>query len=277
MHRDHVHIALAEDQAAPVSVLREIQREKHVPFAENRRIRRVEVLRLVVAERSAAERDHIAAQVDDREHHAAVKAVHRPAAAAFERDVGKDHFLLGKPLPLEVIHQLEAAGGRIPQAEMTDGGGLQGAAGKILPPRATLVGIQNGIEETGRFPVQGQHARAQPGHAVVHTVFRHREARALREKTDRLHIIQILDLAHEGDHVAPGAAAEAVKRAVVRVDVEGRRFFTVERTETDEVLAAALEIDILRGDLRQVAAGFQLLQKRIGQRHGKHLLRPRAR
>ena len=68
--RDDVHVALDDDDAAGVAdrVARQEQAVELAALREQRRFRRVQVLGLAVAEHAAAEADHAAAAVVDREH-----------------------------------------------------------------------------------------------------------------------------------------------------------------------------------------------------------------
>ena len=67
--------------------------------------------------------------------------------------------------------------------------------------------------------------------AVVRDLLRHRHAGALRQKTDRLDVLEIFDLANKCDYIAARAAAKAIKRLVVRINGKRRRFFRMERAQ----------------------------------------------
>ena len=105
-----VHVALDEHGArlAADRVARLGDAVQSLALAEQRRLRRVEILRLVVAERAAAEGDGAAAAVADREHHAAAEAiVDAPVVAAAEqaglqRDLAR-HLLRARAQPTSAV------------------------------------------------------------------------------------------------------------------------------------------------------------------------------
>ena len=75
---------------------REVGGVEQVALGVERRLRRVEILRLLVAERAAAEGDDPALQVADREEQAPAEAIVRPGAVlARDREAGGDEDLLG--------------------------------------------------------------------------------------------------------------------------------------------------------------------------------------
>ena len=82
--RHDVHVAFDDQHPAGVAdrVARKIEAVELSSLREERRFRRVEVLWLAVVEHAAAEADHAAAGIVDREHHAVAKAVVALAALA---------------------------------------------------------------------------------------------------------------------------------------------------------------------------------------------------
>ena len=74
---DDVHVAFDDDHLAGVAdgVSREIEAVELASLGEDRRFRRIEVLGLAAADHPAAEPDHAAAAVMDREHDAIPEAV----------------------------------------------------------------------------------------------------------------------------------------------------------------------------------------------------------
>ena len=70
------------------------------------------------------------------------------------------------------------------------------------------------------------------------------DAGAVGEQLDRLRILEGFLAHHEGDDVAAGAAAEAVKRLRIREDGEGRRLFAVERAKSGKPAAVRLQGDV---------------------------------
>ena len=102
------------------------------------------------------------------------------------------------------------------------------------------------------------------GGAVVPGVFRHLHPGPLGQKTDGLHVVQILDAADEIDDIAARLTAEAVEGLVFRVDGKGGGFFAVEGAQPRKGAAPPPQVDIAADDLLDIAAVFQLLQKLVG-------------
>ncbi len=88
--RDDVHVALDDDDRARVAdrVAREKEPVELAALREQRRLRRIEVLGLAVAEHAAAEADHLAAAVVDREHDPVAEPVVALAAIAGDHEPG---------------------------------------------------------------------------------------------------------------------------------------------------------------------------------------------
>ena len=78
------------------------------------------------------------------------------------------------------------------------------------------------MEKAGGFAVDFQHALTQAAHGIVHALLRHLQPHAVREHFHGLDVIEIFNLTDECNDIAARAAAEAVKRVILRVDVEGR-------------------------------------------------------
>jgi len=75
-------------------------------------------------------------------------------------------------------------------------------------------------------------------------------------------------LLHELDDVAARAAAEALEEAAVRVDVKRRRFFAVERAQSDQVIAALPKLDVRPDERADVVAREYLANRRLIKPHG---------
>src|SRR5262249_42061268 len=70
-----------------------------------------------------------------------------------------------------------------------------------------------------------------------------------RQPLDRLGEGDPLDALEEGEDVAVGAAAEAVERPILRIDVERRRLLVVEGAEALQVAAGVFQLDARRHHL----------------------------
>ena len=140
MQGNHVHIALGQNQLLPPLVLCKIECKQSVTFAKNQRIRSIQIFGLCIGEHTPAKRNDIAAQVDDRIHHPAEKAVQRTSTAPFKRHIRLDHLCLLIAFLGQKIHQGKAGRRRIPQPKVTDGRLRQPAAAQIGKPRRALLG-----------------------------------------------------------------------------------------------------------------------------------------
>ena len=104
----------------------------------DRGIRCIYVLRLFICQNTPAERDHVAAQINDRKHDACVETIHRAAGARLHRDVRRNHLALGIALGAQVINERKAAFRRPAEPEMADHFHGQAPAREIIKPRLTL-------------------------------------------------------------------------------------------------------------------------------------------
>jgi hypothetical protein len=88
------------------------------------------------------------------------------------------------------------------------------------------------------------------------------DAGAVGQDAQRVEEIDPVALDHEVDRVAAGLAAETVEKLLRGVDVKRRRLFLVERAESDETLAAALERHALSDEFHDVR-GLENLRFKI--------------
>jgi hypothetical protein len=147
---DDVGIALHQVEAMVGGgrLLREVQAVEPAPLAEERGLRRVQVLRFGAVERAGAEADHLAPRVDDREHQPVAEpvVVARPLLAP-DRQAGL----------LEQIRRIPVrpAGGqepiprrmRVPQPEIPDAGRVDPARLHVGAGAGPLRGIRQEILE----------------------------------------------------------------------------------------------------------------------------------
>ena len=118
---------------------------------------------------------------------------------------------------------------------MADGLLCESAGPEILQTGPPSLAVQRAEKETGRFAVDFQNPHALPRHAVVHIVFRHLQPGPVGQKANGFHVIEIFNFADEGDHISACMTAEAIKGAVIRIDVERGRFFSVKRTKPHKI------------------------------------------
>ena len=138
-HRDHVDIALDRDDGAALmrrlSGLMEVVEEP--PLVEERRVGRIEVFRRHVgAHGAAAEGDHPAAPVGDREHHPVAEAVVRDGdVLARYEETRLDHDFGRDALAGEVVAQARSAPARRSRCGSRAGSRPRGRAGRGSPAR----------------------------------------------------------------------------------------------------------------------------------------------
>ena len=157
--------------------------------------------------------------------------------------------------------------GRVAETEVTDRRVGEHSAAQIVASSLSLGRHQRAVKETRRLAVRLEHPSAQIAQGIIVGILGHIQPDALREILDRVDIVEVLDLHNKRNHVARRAAAEAVKGVGFRVDIEGRRFLAVKRTQTDHVPAAPLERDVGGNDFRNIVSGFQLVNEPLGKCH----------
>ena len=250
------------------AVLCKIEGEKAAAFIEHRRVAAVQVFRHAVVKHAPAESNDVPAQVDDGKHHAVpeqVEALARLFGNARERS---GHNLFDTVSPADQMARKRVPPvGRIPETEALDRGRRQPALLKILHALLTLRRDEITVKKLRRAAVDFQKPVARSCSARVPLLFRHLHARHLREKFHRLNVFEVLDFTDERDYVPARLAAEAVEILPIRKYVKRRRFFAVERAQSNEASAAFAQIDIPRHDRFNIAMVFEFLQKRVGDCH----------
>jgi len=251
-----------------------VEAEEGLALVVKRRLGRVEVLRLLVAEGAGAKTQRAPAVVGERKDDAVTEAVVDAAAAAGDDEAGVEEFLRAEALADGGVAQLLPAGGRIAHAEApadvgaetarVEVGARRGAAFAL--PKPTLIVDGRALEqvaETLAAPPLGLASGA--GLFVLEC-----DAVLVGEVFDRLGEIEPLLALHEGEQVAALAAAEAVVDLLDRVDRERRRLLFVERAAAHEVGARLLELRVVTDDLDEVGSRPYLVDALAGDaRHGQ--------
>src|SRR6185437_7141518 len=268
VQRDHVHIALGHDHRGRRLAFglgeagaRLRPAIEHASLLEERRIGRVQIFRLAIAEHAAAEGDDAALAVADREHDAMAEIVVGLAALGAAQQPGLDQQRLGEGAG-EGALQAVALLRRVAQAEAADGGGIESAALQI-DPRLAPGGAR---EERFEMGAGGLHralnARLPLGAVALFTALaRHFETGLVRELLHRLGEGEVRRLHGEADDVAMRAAAETVIKALVLDDVERWRLFFVEGTEADILPSALDEAHAPADDVGERQTLAQLVEK----------------
>jgi hypothetical protein len=241
--------------------LREKEPVQLAAFREQGRFRRVEVLGLALAQHAAAEADHLAPAVVDREHDPVAKTVVSLAAfpgddeaRRFERRVvvaGKGG---GEGLPrVGGIADPEPGGdraGKAPLLEIGDG------ARRLLQ----LCAIEPGRVQRERRQVRGPLAAVGFAGALDP---RHLEPRVARQFLDRVGKRLAPILHQEADRRSVRAAAEAVIELLGRTDRERGRLLAMERTAGLVIRPGLLQRDVPVDQIDDVDPGKQRLDEII--------------
>ena len=231
--RDAVEVALDEEDGVLFSnhVARAVEAVQELALREARRLGRVQVLGLLVAEGAGSEAEDFAARVADLDGQAVAETVVDTARLGVLLEEAGVHERLFREA------RAEGALERVPRVRRraeAEGRALLGREAALLEerPRGGMRAEARAEERRGRRERLGG-ARVAPavGPGPV-PPNRQRDAREAREVGDGLRKIHAFGLAHERDRVALRPAAEAVVEALVRVDVEGRRLLAVERAQT---------------------------------------------
>ena len=147
MERDDVHIAFGEQNLARTLVFDKIHRKKVAPLRENRRFRRVEVLRLRIVHHAPAEADDVAAQGEDGKHHAVAEAVIDASLASLDEEPRLEHVGFLVALRAHRVHQRVPAVRRKAEPEAADGVVGKPAAAQIGKPFGAGRGLQCRVKE----------------------------------------------------------------------------------------------------------------------------------
>ncbi len=248
---DDIHVALDHHDLVEVAILLPglVESVEFLALVEDRSLRGVQVLRLVVAEHPAAEGDDPPAAVADREHHAIAEAVVALAGVAvLHQQAGVEHGLELQVVATQVLEQVVPAGRGETEAEVAGDLAGQAAALQVVHRgfargvafQRLLVELGGGAEQRVERRV-GRLARRVPASAAF--LARHVHAGALGQFLDRLGELQLVVVHDEAERVAAGAAAEAVVELLVRADGERGSLFLVERAAGAVVLAGFLQLD----------------------------------
>ena len=263
--RDHVHVTLDHDQPRDLRV-----RLPHLPQAvefaalvEQRGLGRVEVFRPVVLfQHAAAEGDHAAAAVVDREHHPGAELVVHAAAVATREHAGL--FQQGQPALVGTQRRLQAvvAFGRVTDGESGAVLRVHAAAVEIAP--RLLVALELRLEEARGGVERGVLVAGVGILVAVPGFLRHFHTGALGQFLDRVEELEAVVVHQEADGGAVRAAAEAVVELLVGRDGEAGRALVVEGAARRVLAALALERHSRADHLDDVGACQQVVDEGVG-------------
>ncbi len=237
--------------------------EEAAPLAEERRLRAVQVLGLIlVAERPGAEADDAAGRVADREHQAVAEPVvaARRVLPAYGQP-GAGHHLRADVALGGQVQDVVPAVRRVAQPPFLDGLLVDAAAGQVVArPRARLA-----LEQALLVVVAGQLVEsAQPAGLVAAgsgfgLVSVQVDAGVRGQLSEGLAEAQALHLLKERENIAPLFASEAVVEPLFGVDREGGGLFFVERAASPVVLPLARQLAVPADYPQKIHAAKYLL------------------
>src|ERR1700729_2320484 len=218
------------------------------------RRRGVEILRLAVADRTSAEGDDFAGRRVRGHHEAiAVEVVVAPLAALDQARLGRQRKV--DAVALELGDEAAPRVGGISEGESLDRLRRETAPIAVRSGRrATLAGEHSG-EVGGRDAVRLVHSLALASGAGRARVLRlELDPGFARERADGVREGEILGFLQERDYVAAGAAAEALEKAAIGVNVKRRRLLGMKRAKPNEVVSALAQRHVLPDEARDVDA-----------------------
>ena len=238
-------------------------------LGEERGLRRVEIFRLAVAQRPAAEGDDPAAPVADGEDHAPAKTIVRRAVIVRRDDEPRvQHHRLGDTVALQLGAERRAAVGRVAEAELGAGFLVHAADVEIAPGGHAARPRKLRLEPGSRSLHHAVERVALPLPCLGARVARgQREPRIARQPLHRFREREALVPHDEADDIAVGAAAEAVEEALVLIHREGGRLLLVEGAEPEQFAPAAQEPHAFADHAFQRNACANLVQKLRRKRH----------
>ncbi len=240
-------------------------------FVEERRFRRVEIFgRRVGIERTAAERNHPAAEIGDRKHDALAEPVvrHRHVLTGDEQ-AGLDHVLDRNALLAEVLLQGKALRGRIAEAELELGRRVDAAVGKVAAcPRARARGKRGFEKFCRKLKNVVQRLALVLARLVVGRRFGQRQAGHGGKPLHRLREAHALGLHHEIENGAVLAGGEIEPGLFLVVDEERGGPLFVERRQALPLAAGLLQLHAAAHHLRDGEAGAQFIEEFRRKTHG---------
>ena len=267
----HQTVDVAFDEQRPVLRLDrgpgEVGGVEQVALGVERRLRRVEVLRLLVPEPTPAEGHHPALKVADREQETPSEAVvDAGAVLSLDGQPSGNQRVFGDLLRAHEGEERVPALRGIAETEALRDGGVDAALLEIcarpLPgrlPERVVVEAPGKVHDPDELLAAGITAPA--------AFFRQRDSRRPGERADRFGERETV-LAHEkAEHVAAHTAAEAVEDPLSRIDHERRGLLGVEGTEALPVDAGLAEVHEPTDEIDDVHGGPDVVEQRLGVLH----------
>src|SRR5579883_73751 len=265
-HTDRIHVAFDQDDAVLLAhaLFRPVQIVEHVALLIYRRFRRVQVLGLIVGgQRASAEGDDAAAAVVDRKHQAVAEDLVGAAVVALAHQAGLFDQRGRELALLEEPQQRAAAAVRVAQPELIGGFRRHAAFGEVGARGFARGRVQIRAEMLLRDLVHLVERAALPRVLVgILRAFRHGNAVALGKGLEGFVEAQSFDLHDEVEHVAAGAAAEALVELVRGIDGKRGRLLVMEGAQAGiAVRARPFQPNVLADHADDVDRPLDLLRE----------------
>ncbi len=249
VQRDDVHVAFHHEHAVlgGDGLAREVHPVEQPALVVERRVARIEVLGLLVAQRAAGEAHHVPRVVVEREDYAPAHHVHRLAAPPLNAEVEVQQVLLARIALQQRLGQPVGLGGRHPQPELADGGIRQAAPVQVFQRALPVGGVGQLLAVVVRHRLHNalEHFAARELHLLVlAAVLREVHVVAARQQLHHFAHLQVLHFGDELEDVAAGLAAEAVPQARLHVHAERRVLLLVEGAGCEVAVALLLQADV---------------------------------
>ena len=153
VHRDHIHVPLAQDQLLAVAALGKIEGKEVPAFFEYRGIAAVEVLGALFSQISTAKGDNIPPQIDDGKDGPVAENIITTAPLALIGQVGRQQLLFGVAQLFHGIGQAVPALAGVADAKVGDGRLGQPSPDEVSPAGPARLAHQVAVEVAGGIPV----------------------------------------------------------------------------------------------------------------------------
>ncbi len=261
--RNDVHVAFDDHETIdlPQGLARLVQAVEFAALVKQHRFRGVEVLRLAVAHRAAAESDTASADVADGKHDAVAKPVVVPAVVLADHESRGEEAVDGLLRRAELVEHRAPGIGGVAEAEALGGAAVDAALLQVVDrcrvfPEALLPEALDARHQVEEFVIAARRA--------IRLVARHLHAHRVGEALDRLDETHVVELHEEADRRAVGAATEAVIEALRRAHGERRCFLVMERTAGLELPAGLLQLHAAADHFDDIGPCDQVVDEILG-------------
>ena len=259
MHRDDIHVAFAEDKVSAPASFCQIQAVKVVRFIENRRFRRIQVLRFAVSHDPSAKTDHAVRDIHNRIHDSVPELVMEPSLFVKGGNARQQNIFVRVSALSKVRDQIGVRAVRETKSEP-----VQSFIGKL--PLSEIVHSASSTGRTQQPEIVGCRVFIDCKKPVPLLVFLLRffavlcfgelDARPVRKDFQCFLKCGIFVFHYERNHISAFAAAKTMINLLPRRYRKRRRLLIVERTQAHIARARTFHMymfadhryNVVRGD-----------------------------